>query len=94
MANRRGLSWAVIGQQLGGAISDFTERRMLSANAGEVLIMPANRCRTGAGTVVFVGLGSYDEPSLRGREAFGCQAVGRAPSRSRAAASADSESHR
>jgi len=50
-----------IDDQLDGVISDFTERRMLSANAGEVFIMPANRYRTGADMVVFAGLGSYDE---------------------------------
>lgn len=45
---------------LDGAISDFTDRRMLSANAGEVFIMPANRYRLGADMIVFAGLGSYD----------------------------------
>lgn len=52
---------SAIDEQLDGAISDFTERRMLSANAGEVFIMPANRYRTGADMVVFAGLGSYDD---------------------------------
>jgi pimeloyl-ACP methyl ester carboxylesterase len=52
---------SAIDEQLDGAISDFTERRMLSANVGEVFIMPANRYRTGADMVVFAGLGSYDD---------------------------------
>ena len=52
---------SAIDEQLDYAISDFTERRMLSASAGEVFIMPANRYRTGADMVVFAGLGSYDD---------------------------------
>jgi pimeloyl-ACP methyl ester carboxylesterase len=50
-----------IDRQLDFAISDFTERRLISANVGEVFIMPANRYRVGADLVVFAGLGSYDE---------------------------------
>jgi hypothetical protein len=52
---------SAIDEQLDYAISDFTERRMLSANAGEVFIMPANRYGMGADMVVFAGLGSYDD---------------------------------
>lgn len=51
---------SAIDEQLDGAIADFTDRRMLSANAGEVFIMPANRYRLGADMIVFAGLGSYD----------------------------------
>jgi hypothetical protein len=50
-----------IDRQLDYAISDFTERRLISARPGEVFIMPANRYRVGADMVVFAGLGSYDE---------------------------------
>jgi len=50
-----------IDQQLEGVITDFTERRMLSARVGEVFIMPANRYRMGADMVAFIGLGSYDD---------------------------------
>lgn len=52
---------SAIDEKLDYAISDFTERRMLSANAGEVFIMPASRYQIGADMVVFVGLGSYDD---------------------------------
>lgn len=50
-----------IDAQLDGAIAEFTERRMISANVGEVFIMPANRYRMGAELVVFAGLGTYDD---------------------------------
>lgn len=50
-----------IDEQLDGVITDFTERRMIAANVGEVFIMPANRYRMGAELVVFVGLGTYDD---------------------------------
>lgn len=50
-----------IDDQLGGVITDFTERRMISANVGEVFIMPANRYRMGADMVLFSGLGTYDD---------------------------------
>ena len=52
---------SAIDEKLDYAITDFTERRMLSASAGEVFIMPASRYQIGADMVVFVGLGSYDE---------------------------------
>ena len=50
-----------IDEQLNGAISDFTERRMIAANVGEIFIMPANRYRMGADMVVFTGMGTYDD---------------------------------
>ena len=50
-----------IDEQLGGVITDFTERRMIAANMGEVFIMPANRYRMGADMVVFAGLGAFDD---------------------------------
>ncbi|MGD9262040.1 MAG: alpha/beta fold hydrolase, partial [Desulfobacterales bacterium] len=52
---------AAIDRQLDGVITDFTERRILSANIGEVFIMPTNRYRMGADIVVFAGLGTYDD---------------------------------
>jgi pimeloyl-ACP methyl ester carboxylesterase len=52
---------SAIDAQLGGVITDFTERRMIAANVGEVFIMPANRYRMGADLVVFTGLGTYDD---------------------------------
>jgi hypothetical protein len=50
-----------IDAQLDGVIADFTERRMIAANMGEIFIMPANRYRMGADMVVFAGLGTYDD---------------------------------
>lgn len=50
-----------IDEQLGGIITDFTERRMIAANMGEVFIMPANRYRMGVDMVVFAGLGTFDD---------------------------------
>lgn len=52
---------AAIDWQLDGVITDFTQRRMLTANVGEVFVMPANRYRLGAELVVFVGLGTFDD---------------------------------
>lgn len=50
-----------VDQMLDGVISEFTERRMLSARVGEAFMMPANRYRMGADMVAFVGLGTYDD---------------------------------
>jgi hypothetical protein len=52
-----------VDEQLDGAITEFSERRILSAKVGAVFIMPANRYRMGADMVVFAGLGSYDDLS-------------------------------
>lgn len=52
---------SAIDEKLDYAITDFTERRMLSASAGEVFIMPASRYQIGADMIVFVGLGTYDD---------------------------------
>jgi hypothetical protein len=46
---------------LGGAISDFTRRRMFTGNAGEVFVLPTGRHRITAEFVIFAGLGSFDE---------------------------------
>ena len=50
-----------IDHHLEGVITDFTERRMIAANTGEVFIMPANRYRMGVDMVVFAGLGAFDD---------------------------------
>ena len=42
-------------------ITEFTERRILSAKVGDVFIMPSSRYRMGADMVVFAGMGSYDD---------------------------------
>ena len=49
-----------IDRQLDGAISDFTERRMITGQLGEIFMMPAGRYRAGADIVLFAGLGNYE----------------------------------
>lgn len=50
-----------IDDQLDGVITEFVERRLISASVGEVFVMPANRYRMGAELVIFAGLGTYDD---------------------------------
>jgi len=50
-----------IDKELDGVITEFTERRILSAGVGEVFIMPTSRYRVSADMVVFAGLGAYDD---------------------------------
>ncbi len=45
---------------LGGAIAEFSQRRMFSANIGEVFIMPASRHGLRTEMVILVGLGHFD----------------------------------
>lgn len=47
-------------KRLDYAITEFTERRMFSGNAGEVFIMPASRHQIRSEMLVFMGLGSFD----------------------------------
>ncbi|MBN1626984.1 MAG: alpha/beta fold hydrolase [Deltaproteobacteria bacterium] len=47
-------------ERLGGAISEFTERRMFNGSLGEVFMMPAGRHNLRADTILFVGLGAFD----------------------------------
>jgi len=51
---------AAIDASLDGAVKEFTQRRMFSAQIGEVFAMPAGRYRLGADTVLFAGLGGFD----------------------------------
>lgn len=46
--------------RLGGAITEFTRRRMFSGNVGEVFILPSGRHPLPADVVVFAGLGPFD----------------------------------
>lgn len=48
---------AALDAQLGGAIRDLVERRMLSGRSGEVFLLPARRLRLPTEHVVFAGLG-------------------------------------
>jgi hypothetical protein len=49
-----------IDDQLEGAISDFTARRIFSGEVGELFTLPATRSRLAADVVVFAGLGAFD----------------------------------
>lgn len=52
---------AAIDQRLGGAVREFTLRRMFSGSLGQVFIMPAARSPLLAEMVLFAGLGDFDE---------------------------------
>jgi pimeloyl-ACP methyl ester carboxylesterase len=47
-------------ERLHGAIKDFTVRRMFSANAGEIFVLPTGRHPLPADFLLFVGLGHFD----------------------------------
>lgn len=47
-------------ERLGGAIKDFTVRRMFSGNTGEIFVLPTGRHPVPADFVLFVGLGHFD----------------------------------
>ena len=49
--------------KLGGAISEFTTRRMFSGNVGEVFMLPTTRHTLRSDMVLFVGLGPFDRYS-------------------------------
>jgi pimeloyl-ACP methyl ester carboxylesterase len=46
--------------RLGGAISEFSARRMFSGNAGEVFVLPTGRHPLRADFIIFAGLGHFD----------------------------------
>jgi hypothetical protein len=47
-------------ERLGGAIGEFTARRMLSGGVGEIFMMPVGRNPLRADMILFVGLGPFD----------------------------------
>lgn len=47
-------------ERLGGAIKDFTARRMFSGNTGEIFVLPTGRHALAADFIIFVGLGHFD----------------------------------
>jgi CHAT domain-containing protein/pimeloyl-ACP methyl ester carboxylesterase len=49
-----------IDQYLDGAITDFTERRMLTGEMGSVFVVPVGRNQLPADIILFAGLGSFD----------------------------------
>jgi hypothetical protein len=52
---------AAVDRSLGGAIREFTLRRMFSGDLGQVFVMPAARSPLLAELVLFAGLGDFDE---------------------------------
>jgi pimeloyl-ACP methyl ester carboxylesterase len=48
-------------QRMGGAIKDFTTRRMFRGNVGEVFVMPTGRHPLPAEFILFAGLGDFDQ---------------------------------
>jgi pimeloyl-ACP methyl ester carboxylesterase len=50
-----------VDQRLGGAITDFTARRMLSGDVGAVFTVPAGRNQLPAEMVLFAGMGPFDQ---------------------------------
>ncbi|MGH7828381.1 MAG: CHAT domain-containing protein [Candidatus Binatia bacterium] len=51
---------AALDERLGGAIKDFTARRMFSGNAGEIFVLPTGRHPLAADLILFIGLGHFD----------------------------------
>ena len=51
---------AVVDRSLGGAIREFTLRRMFLGQLGQVFVMPATRSPLRAEFVLFAGLGDFD----------------------------------
>ncbi|MGH8314268.1 MAG: CHAT domain-containing protein, partial [Steroidobacterales bacterium] len=49
-----------IDARLGGAVREFTRRRMFTGAVGEVFVMPTARSLLRAESVLFVGLGNFD----------------------------------
>lgn len=52
---------AAVDRELGGAIREFTLRRMFAGNLGQVFVMPAARGALIAEFVLLAGLGEFDE---------------------------------
>jgi hypothetical protein len=48
-----------VDEALGGAVKDFTARRMFAARVGEVFVLPTGRNRLFADSILFAGLGSF-----------------------------------
>jgi len=56
---RPGGAAAAIDARIGGVLSEVIERRMFSANVGEIFIIPTPRHNIGAEMVALIGLGSF-----------------------------------
>ena len=52
---------AAVDEALGGAIREFTLRRMFAAQLGQVFVLPATRSALLAEMVLFAGLGDFDD---------------------------------
>ncbi len=52
---------AAVDERLGGAVREFTLRRMFSGHLGQVFMLPAGRAAMLAEFVLFAGLGDFDD---------------------------------
>ena len=57
---------AAVDARLGGAIQEFTRRRMFNGGLGEIFGLPPTRGLLLAESVMFVGLGDFDDFGVRG----------------------------
>ena len=51
---------SAIDERLGGAVTEFTRRRMFAGEVGEIFMLPTGRHPLTADVVAFVGLGAFD----------------------------------
>jgi pimeloyl-ACP methyl ester carboxylesterase len=54
---------SALNERLGGLITEFTSRRMITGNLGEVFLMPVGRYNVQADMILIAGLGSFDRLS-------------------------------
>jgi pimeloyl-ACP methyl ester carboxylesterase len=54
---------AALDERLGGLITEFTSRRMITGNLGEVFLMPVGRYPLQSEMILIAGLGSFDRLS-------------------------------
>ncbi len=59
---------AAIDKRLGGAVKEFTLRRMFSGNRGEVFVLPTGRSALPADMVLLAGLGDFDRFDAEGQQ--------------------------
>jgi CHAT domain-containing protein len=52
---------SAIDEALEGAVTEFTQRRMFSGRVGEVFMMPANRRQLPTDSILWIGLGYFDQ---------------------------------
>lgn len=62
---RPGGAAGAIDERLGGMLADVIDRRMFSANVGELFVLPTPRHGLAAEMVVLIGLGSFSQFSMK-----------------------------